>query len=106
VIALLAADGCVGTPFYHEEIPLWIFLLQLSNFILQLTFKYVGIGNQEYDAIVEVNGKPIKVEITYLILGQDANERNKEVNITGYSLRIAKPQEIISKIREQILKTQ
>jgi hypothetical protein len=30
----------VGTPFYHEEIPLWIFLLQLSNFILQLTHRF------------------------------------------------------------------
>jgi len=84
--------------FREEYIPIFKYLI--------IVFKYVGIGNQEYDAIVEVNGKPIKVEITYLILGQDANERNKEVNITGYSLRIAKPQEIISKIREQILKTQ
>jgi len=53
VIALLAADGCVGTPFYHEEIPLWIFLLQLSNFILQLTNSFGLKDEEHWDDIIE-----------------------------------------------------
>lgn len=52
MIALLAADGCVGTPFYHEEIPLWIFLLQLSNFILQLTFVFYFLVPKKWRWIV------------------------------------------------------
>ena len=91
--------------FREEYIPLFNYLVFKYGYDNDVVFKYVGIGNQEYDAIIEINGRPIKVEITYLILGADANKRNKEVNTTGYSLRINKPQEVISKIREQILET-
>lgn len=91
--------------FKEEYIPIFNYLVFKYGYDVNLEFTYVGIGNQEYDAEVLENGNPLKIEITYLTLGRESNERSKELIIEGYSIRIGDPRIKLSDYNKLINET-
>ncbi len=88
--------------FKEEYVPIYNYLVRRYGSDNNVLLKYVGIGNQGYDAEIIVNGKPEEIEIAYLILGEESKERSKEIIDKGCSFRYGKPEEKLNEYKELI----